>query len=174
MSGFNDWIFFGPKDTAGVARLDEVDAEARTILAGNLQTRLRGRIDPGIDVAAALRAQAVRVTSEGDRMVIDSEDQGAVLAASSEMVAGELGDEAGSVEELFAPGSGVPSAAQGADGETKLTFRTISLAALFGEQKQQEQDRVVEQTTTDVLRNGVVDAYDQATATVNRRHPGAP
>lgn len=173
MSGFNDWIFFGPKDNAGVARLDEVDAEARKSLASNLQTRLRGRIDPGVDVASALRAQAVRVTSDGDRMVIDSEDQGAVLAASSEMVAGDTGDQAGSVEELFAPGSGIPSASQGSDGETKMTFRTISLAALFGEQKQMEQDRIVEQTTTDVLQNGVVDAYDEASATVNRRNMDA-
>lgn len=171
MSGFNDWIYFAPKPQASVDRWDEVDAAAREKLARDLQTRLRGRLDPGIGAAAAQRAQAVRVQSEGDRLVIDQADQGDVLGASSEMVAA-VGEEVKSVDQLFELGSGVPSAVQGPGGETKMVFRTVSLETLFGEQKQDEQDLVVEQTTTDVLRGGIVDAYEEAMNDVARRHPG--
>ena len=172
MSGFNDWIFFDPKSSAGVERLEEVDVRARAIVAQDVESRLRGRIDPGVTGASALRAQAVRVRSEGDRLVIDADDQDSVLAASTTMVGDAQDDEAGSVEELFAPGSGVPTTVVGPQGETRMVFRTISIASLIGDQKQGEQDRLVEQTMTDVLRNGLADAYEQASVEVSRQHGG--
>lgn len=174
MSGFNDWIFFSPKGTSPLEHTAEVNDHARQTLARDLQTRLRGRIDPGIGIQGALRAQAVRVSADGDRLVIDQEDQGAVLAASSGMVDNDNGQEATSVEQLFEQGAGIPAATQDASGETKLVFRTITLESLLGNQRQNDQDLMVEQTTTEALRSGIVGAFEDASNEVSRRHPETP
>jgi hypothetical protein len=174
VKGFNDWIFFSPKGSPALEHSREVDAQARETLARDLQTRLRGRIDPGISAAAAVRAQAIRVQSEGDRLVIDQEDQGAVLAASAGMVAGDNGQEASSIEQLFELSSGIPSAVQEQDGGTRLIFRTITLESLLGDQRVNERDLLVEQTTTETLRSGIVGAIEEAVTDVARRHPERP
>lgn len=174
MKGFNDWIFFDAKGTSPLEHAEEVNNHARQTLARDLQTRLRGRIDPGVGLEGALRAQAVRVSADGDRLVIDQEDQAGVLAASSGMVAGDNGEEASSVEQLFELSSGVPSATQDASGETKMVFRTITLDALLGSQRQNDQDLMVEQTTTEALRSGIVGAFEDASEEVARRHPEMP
>lgn len=174
MSGFNDWIFFSAKGSPALEHSDEVNTQARETLARDLQTRLRGRIDPGISSKAALRAQAIRVQAEGDRLVIDQEDQGAVLAASSDMADTGDGQEATSIEDLFKLNSGVPDAVQGPDGETRLIFRTITLESLLGTQRANERDLLVEQTTTETLRAGIVGAIEEAVADAGRRHPEEP
>lgn len=167
--GFNDWIRIDPAQMTALDRFDEVDAIARENLAKELQTRLRTTIDPGISLRAAQRAQAVRVASEGNRLVIDSEDQAEVLGASSETVE-EPSDPniVTNVDQLFELSSGVPSIVDG-----KLVYRMISPSALLGKQQQEnERDRIIEQTTTETLRINIADAFDDATRDVRNRNPG--
>lgn len=166
--GFNDWIKVDPAPLSALDRFDEVDAAARERLAKDLQTRLRSTIDPGVNLKSAMRAQAVRVASEGDRLVIDSHDQAEVLGASADMVDDDQDDnEVTNVEQLFELGSGVPTVVDG-----KLTYRTISPEALFGNLKSADTSRVVEQTTTETLRMGIADAFDEASRDVSNRNPG--
>ena len=164
--GFNDWIQFDPAPMAALENEEEVSELAMGTLAKEVQQRLRSTLDPGINLQSAVRAQSVRVTAEGDQLVIDQEDQADVLGGAPKEAEEEGSDlEVTNVEQLFEMGSGVPKVVNG-----KLTYRTVSTETLFGDQKRQEQERVVEQTTVDVLRTGLVDAYEDAIGTITRRN----
>jgi hypothetical protein len=52
-----------------------------------------------------------------------------------------------------------------------MVFRTIDASKMFGQQEQDEQDRVVEQTVTETVRAGIVDSYEEATHLVEQRYP---
>ena len=172
MAGFNDWVYFEPASVAGIDSANEVDALARENLARRTQEALRSRIDPGISLRDARRAQAVRVRSEGDRLVIDQDDQADVLDAASGMTKEEPDDTvASTVEQLFETSSGVPKAVVGSDGQERLAFRSISIESLFGAQRQTTQDQAIEQSVTENLRTNIVDAYEDAVSEVGRRHP---
>lgn len=167
-----DWVFFEPSSMSALDQFDEVDEAARGILARETEVRLRGKLDPGADLKNAHRSQAVRVQSEGGRLVISSEDPGEVLQAAAESSRGGAADnEAAGIEGLFEMSSGIPSVRQGADGKTQLVFKTISMENLFGAQKQVQQDARVEETVTEVVRAGIVDAYDESIKETTRRYP---
>jgi hypothetical protein len=161
--GFNDWIQFEPAQMAALDNEGEVEQVAMDTLAKELQMRLRTTIDPGINLRSAVRAQSIRVSAEGDRLVIDQEDQADILGDASEEKAGGDNDVT-NVEQLFEMGSGVPTIVNG-----RLTYRTVTAEALFGDQKKLDQERVVEQAAADVIRNRTVDAFDEAMGTVARK-----
>lgn len=168
--GFNDWIRITPAPMALDARLDEIDNEAKSSLARDIQTRLRGRIDPGIDLSSARRAQTVRVTAKGGSLVIDEQDQGSVLRGG--MPQRDISKvSASGIADLFTMSSGVPEVERDPDGSNRLVFRTISADRLFAEQEQGEQNRVVQETVTETLRMGIVDSYETAVSEVERRYP---
>ena len=163
--GFNDWIQFDPAPMAALENEGEVSELAMGTLAKEVQQRLRSTLDPGIGLQSAIRAQSVRVAAEGDQLVIDQEDQAEVLGGAPKEAEDEGADlEVTNMEQLFEMGSGVPRVING-----KLTYRTVSTDVMFGDQKRQEQERVVEQTTVDVMRTGLVDAFEDAIQTVSRR-----
>jgi len=163
-----DFISIEPAPSAALSNPDEVDVSAREDLARRVQLSLRGKIDTGLQAPS----RQVRVAAEGNRLVIDEEDPAGVLAAAGEQVREEDQSTVHSVDELFELGSGVPSTRQADDGSIQLVFRTISLDDIFGEHRQEQQDLAVEQTVTETLRTSIVDAYEEAAATVERRHPG--
>jgi len=169
--GFGDMIQIVPSEDARITRRDEVNELARERLAEDVQLRLRGRVDHGLDVRSAHRAQAVRVTAEGNRLVIDRADQGAVLGAAGDQVEETDQTMASSVDELFEPSSGVPKMQRDATGKERLVFRTISAKEVFAQQKQEQADSTVEQTVTDTVRTGIVHAYEGACKTLARQHP---
>jgi hypothetical protein len=161
-----------PGTSVGIDRRDEVTENARQRLARDVQLRLRGRVDFGLEPRAAQRAQAIRVTSEGNRLVIDESDQAAVLGAAAGTLRESDPSAVANMDELFKQGSGVPRMSTGKDGKPRLVFRSIAARDLFEGQRQRETDSSVEQTVTDTLRTGIVDAYEGAFAEVERLHPG--
>lgn len=169
--GFGDLIYITPAPMAIDRRQAEVEELAKIELAGDIQTRLRGRIDPGIDLMSARRAQSVRVAARGGSIVIDENDQAAVLRGGARPQQPRVRPQAEGIEDLFTASSGVPAATRGPDGSTRLVFRTISAGALFGQQRQVEQDGMVEATVTEALHAGIVDAFENATSEVERRYP---
>jgi hypothetical protein len=170
--GFNDWIKFDSAPMALDHRLSEIDEEAKTGLAAEIQTRVRGRIDPGIDLKSARRAQKVRVKAEGGNIVIDEMDQDAVLRQQGNQPQRDISEaRAGGVADLFTMSSGVPEAVRAPDGSNRMVFRSVHAEQLFGQQEQDEQNRVVEQTVTETVRAGIVNAFEKATGEVERRYP---
>lgn len=164
--GFNDLILFDPVPSSPLDNIDEIETEARSRLAVRLQTKLRNVIDPGVDLKAATRAQAVKVVSDGDRFAIQHEDQAGVV---NPQVAAEDDDpnEVGNLEQLFELSSGVPTVK--ADG--RLVYRTISPDVLFGEQRRAIRTQQVEQAIAGSLGNDLVDVYDEAIHDVAQRTP---
>lgn len=165
--GFNDFITFEPAPMSAFDKLEEVDTLAREKVAMRMQEGLRTTIDPGVDLKSAMRAQKIRVTSEGGRLVVNQEDQAEILGG------GESDSDAGdsdpnnvtSFDQLFEPSSGVPSV--GADG--RLIYRTVSPAVLLGEQRAEAQQMMVDQTVSEILTNNLVDAYDDAFREIGER-----
>jgi hypothetical protein len=169
--GFNDWIRIDPAPMALDARLSEIDTEAKEKLASEIQTRIRGRVDPGIDLKSARRAQRVRAMEKGGSIVIDEHDQDAVLRGGMAPQRDISQARAGSVADLFTMGTGVPQVEEAPDGTRRMVFRTIDENQLFAAQEQKEQDRAVQETVTETLRMGIVDAVEEAAAAVERRYP---
>ena len=169
--GFNDWIQIEPAPMALDARLTEIDKEAKEKLASEIQARVRGRVDPGIDLKDARRAQRIRVVENGGSIVIDEHDQDAVLRGGMAPQQDISQASAGGVASLFTMGTGVPEVDRAPDGTRRLAFRTVNESELFAAQEQKEQDRSVQETVTETLRMGIVDAVEDAVATVERRYP---
>jgi len=154
------WITFDPTGGGG----DDVDAIAQSRLARDLQSTLRNQIDPGIDLKSARLAQSIRAQATGGQIVIDEDDQAKLFSGGVDGDDG--GDEeppAGNLDDLFKPGSGVPEAVSRPDGSMRLVFRSISAADVFGQQAAQRRSDMVERVVTDTLRNGLVDAIEDAT-----------
>jgi hypothetical protein len=167
----NSWIGINLRTSAAFDKVDEVQELIDKDLAKQIERNVRTRVDPGIDKKAALVAEAVKVKSEDGRFVIYAESQGDVLRASSKQVSKPSSSiDAGSMEDLFSQSSGVPEAEDGPDG-TKLVFKRISVEKLLGEQSDNAQKHMTEQAVTETVRNGIVDAYDNAFAEIDRRHP---
>ena len=169
--GFNDWIRIDPAPMALDARLNDIDEEAKADLAAQIQTNLRGRIDPGIDLKSARRAQAVRATAKGGQIIIDEHDQDSVLRGGMEPQRDISQAQAGGAADLFTMSSGVPQIETRADGTRRMVFRTIAAKDVFAQQAKKEQDRTVENTVTETVRNGVVDAFQDAAKNLDRQHP---
>ena len=112
----------------------------------------------------------MRVKSEGDRFVIHAESHADVLRATSKQVTGDR-QEADGVERLFEQSSGVPTIEKGADGSSKAVFNSIGLNKLFQEQKEAEQQHMIKQAVTETLRTGIVNAYQESMADIDREHP---
>lgn len=169
--GFNDWINIESSPMALDNRLSEIDEEAKNVLAGEIQTRVRGRVDPGIDLKSARRAQKIRAQASGGQIIIDEEDQAAVLRGGSAPQRDISEARAGGMADLFTMSSGVPDMARAQDGSNQMVFRTIAAKDLFAKQEQDEQNRVVQNTVTDTIRSGIVDAFDEATKKIEQRYP---
>lgn len=169
--GFNDWIRFEPAPMALDQRVQEIDQEAKSILAEEIQTRVRGRVDPGIDLKSARRAQKIRVRAANGEIIIDEEDQDAVLRGGMAPQRDISETRAGGVADLFTMSSGVPESVRAPDGSNKLVFRSISAEQLFAQQGQDEQNRVVQETVTETVRMGIVDAVEKATSEAEKRYP---
>lgn len=169
--GFNDWINFEPAPMALDQRLEEIDTEAKTTLAAEIQNRVRGRVDPGIDLKSAQKAQKIRVREAGGSIVIDEEDQDAVLRGGLAPQRDISEARAGGMADLFTMSSGVPEASRAPDGSNRLVFRSVASEDLFAHQEQDEQNRVIEETVTETIRMGIVEAVEKATSEVERRYP---
>jgi hypothetical protein len=161
-----DWIAITPARMAIDSRADEVDALAKERLAEQVQTQLRGVIDPGIDRKRARRAQAVRSNADGGRIVIREEDQGQVLNGVEVTPAGPSG-----IERLFEPSSGIPTIDRDTNGNTRAVFRSVEAGELFGQSKQETQDSAIRRTVTNAIGTNLVDVFTDVIDEVERRHP---
>lgn len=169
--GFNDWIRIDPAPMALDARLNDIDEEAKADLAAQIQTRLRGRIDPGIDLKSARRAQSVRATAKGGQIIIDEHDQASVLRGGMEPQRDISQVKAGGAADLFQMSSGIPQIELGHDGARRMVFRTIAAEDVFAKQEQKEQERTVEQTVTETVRDELVNSFQDAAKNLERQHP---
>jgi len=167
----SSWITFEPGGAA-IEKSDEIDQIAQTKLAQDIQQRLRNQVDPGIDLKSARRAQAIRVQANGGQLVIDEEDQdklfgGGVAQAEED----DAQPQAGNLDDLFRPGSGVPESVTQQDGSTQLVFRSIKAKDLFGSQVTARRSEMVERVVANVLQSEVVDAVEDAMGQVDRLYP---
>lgn len=169
--GFSDMIYIDPAPSALDRHAEEVEQRAKAKLAAGIQARLRANVNPGIDLSSARRAQSIRVAERGGSIVIDESDQAAVLSGGAPRRQSRVQPQAEGIESLFKPSSGVPVAKREPDGSTRLVFRTISAGQLFGQQRQFEQDRMVEATVTETLRMGLVDAFEAAGSEIESMYP---
>lgn len=169
--GFNDSIYIDPAPMALDQRSEEIDQEAKSSLANQIQSRVRGRVDPGIDLKSARRAQKIRVKENDGNIIIDEEDQSSVLNGGAAPQRDISETRAGGIADLFSMSSGVPEIARAPDGSNRMVFREIAAEQLFAQQGQDEQDRVVEETVTETVRMGIVSAFDDATKKVEQRYP---
>ena len=166
----NNWITFEP-DPRASEKSEEIDAIAQTKLAKSIQERLRSQVDPGIDLKSARRAQAIRVTASGGELVIDEDDQAKLFAGGVADEENDAEPPAGNLEDLFRPGSGVPESVTQPDGSTKLVFRSIKAADLFGQQIQADRTEMVEHVLSDVLRNNSLEAIEDSMREVDQLYP---
>jgi len=162
----SSWITFDPAGGDD----DDIDSVAQSRLASSLQATLRNQIDPGIDLKSARLAQSIRVQASGGQIVIDEDDQGKILTGGKQEEEDESEAPAGNLEDLFRPGSGVPEAINNPDGSTQLVFRSISAANVFGQQITQRRGEMVERITSETLRNGLVDAIEEASREAARKN----
>jgi hypothetical protein len=171
MAGFNDWISFDPAPVAQVEHFDDVERSAKEDLAKQIQTRLRNTLDRGTSRQGARRAQSVQATVDGEDIVVNEKDQAEVLGENpAELDRGEGGEENTSVDSLFSPGTGVPTIVKARDGSQQAAFRVIKEQDLFGG-SQTALDQTVEQTVTDIVQMGMLEAFEDATRTVESQHP---
>jgi hypothetical protein len=173
MTSFANWVKFDLRKSASFDRYDEVDELMREKLAGDIQTQLRSRLDPGIN-KKGVAAAPVKVVAEGNRFVIQSDDADDVLGASSRMTeeATAPGLDAGSIEDLFEPSSGIPISQRNPDGSTSLVYRRIELSRIFQEQQQKAQEAAASQAIETAVTNNMGSRLEEAFDEVDRKHPG--
>lgn len=153
---WQDWIYVVPEPHPLTHRSDEVEREVMTSLAETLETRLRGRIDHGLDLRSGARAEAVRVVAEGNRLVIDDGDDRGVAADGGKPT----------LEALFATSGSAPVALE--DG--RVAFRVLDEDQLFGAEP--ANDELVDHVAEEVVREQLVDAVERASQKVALEHPG--
>ena len=164
------WITF-EVDARGGEKSDEVESFAQSKLAKDVQTRLRNQADPGIDLKSARRAQAIRARAEGGQIIIDEEDQAEIIHGKKEQEESDSEPPASNLDDLFRPGSGVPEAVNQPDGTTKLVFRSIRAEDLFSQQIKGRRSEMVEQTVSNTLRTGTVEAIEEGFREMERLYP---
>lgn len=170
---FSNWFNFDLKKAAPFDKHKEVTKIVDEKLAADVQRSLRTRIDPGLDRKAGAAGEAVKVEADDGRLVIRTESHAEVLKATSQMMSGSKnkGLEAGSVEDLFKPSSGVPEMEKGADGKSKLVYRRIQLEKIFTEQKKKAQDDMVRQTVENTVSTELGRTYEEAFKEVANKNP---
>lgn len=154
---WQSWIYVVPEAHPLTHRAEEVEREAMSTLAQALETRLRGRVDQGVDLRTGARGQAIRVAAEGNRMVIDERADHGVAGAQKS---------ASTLEDLFHTSMAAPVALE--DG--RIAMRAIDEDHLFGSQA--SSDELVDRVAQEVLREELVDAVEQAVRKVALEHPG--
>lgn len=167
MTGFKDWIRFEPAPVAAFDHVAEFDALAHERLARDIERRVKTTLDPGIDPKRSAEISRLKVKTEGRTFVINTDDSNEALAfAESPLKSRPEQNEAHSVEELFSMSSGVPEVKNG-----RLVYKTIKLESLMGTQQQFEQDQQAKHAIEDTLRENLPNAYEEAFAEIDRRHP---
>mgnify|MGYP000688443241 CR=1 FL=1 len=166
----SSWISFEPG--SGDEKSEEIDSLAKSRLAAQIQTRLRNQVDPGIDLQSARRAQSIQAREADGQIVISEDDQAKLFSGGQEQGEDDSEPPAGNLDDLFKPGSGVPESVSNPDGSTQLVFRSIKAADVFGEQTKLRRSEATEHAISDALRNGVVDAIENATDEVERMRGG--
>jgi hypothetical protein len=167
--GFNDWIYIEPVRSATDGREEEVDLLMKESLSRDIQVGLRGRVDPGTNTRAAIKAQSVRVRADGGQIIIDEHDRSGML--KEEPGPSPEDTEEQGIESLFKMGTGVPKIATMADGSRRLAFREIDSSKLFRQMAEADKDEMVEGEVKDTLQTNMVDAFDEAVGEVTRRYP---
>lgn len=153
---WQDWIYVVPELHPLTHRGEEVERQVLEELGLTLETRLRGRIDHGVDLRSGTRAQAVRVAAEGNRLVIDEGDDHGIVA----------GGDQPTLESLFSTSKAAPTALE--DG--RVAFRVLDEAELFGAEN--ANDELVDRVAEEVVREQLVDAVERAARKVALEHPG--
>jgi hypothetical protein len=154
---WQSWIYVVPEPHPLTHRSEQVEGDVMSTLAQALETRLRGRIDRGIDLRTGARAQAIRVAADGNRMVIDE--------GADHGVAGARG-RSSTIEDLFHTSMAAPLVLE--DG--RVALRAIDEDHLFGAQA--SNDELVDHVAEEVVRERLVDAVEQAVRKVALEHPG--
>lgn len=168
MTGFNDWIMVEPTSMSSEDRPAEVEELVRQKLATRIGPQLRTRIDPGVNIPGSDRAQKVRVRSEEGRIVIDEQDQAAVLGGTAH--ASQKNAPSPGVEGLFQMSDGIPSFVEKGDGSVVPVYRTISPRELFNT-KDSDRDDVVEGVVGNTIQNNFVEVLEESIDEVNRQNP---
>lgn len=127
---------------------DEVMGYALDNIARDLKTRLRSRLDTGVDLNAALRASRLKVQHEAGRITINTGDTG------------DEGEET-TVQDLFQPTMEAPTV-----DSNKLVFRQIRAQEL--ERKNVE---VVREGMKEVMNLHFVDHVAEGVKRVSSKHP---
>jgi hypothetical protein len=155
--GWNDWLNVVLAPHPLTHRAEEVEREVNAELAGALQSRLRGRIDPGIVLGGGARAEAIRVAAEGNRLVIDEGEDHGVAGHPARARRTEL-------EDLFHTSLAPPEVLD--DG--RVAFRVIDEDAVPGATG--GQDELVDRTVQEVMNEQFVDALERAARKVELEH----
>jgi len=163
-----DIVSVEPAPVPGIKRIDEVERSVRESLAKEVQRRLRGQVDFGLELNDAQRAQAIRVRARGNRLVIDEASSARVMRDQQQGTDPTASD---NINQLFEPSRGIPRMDVSRDGRPRLVFRSVQASRMFEEQNKKIRDDRVASTVTDAVREGIVDAYETALSDVNRRHP---
>jgi hypothetical protein len=154
---WQSWIYVVPEAHPLTRRTEEVEREVMSTLGEALETRLRGRVNHGVDLRSGARAQAIRVSGEGNRLVIDE--------AADHGIAGARGKPT-TLEDLFHTSMAAPTVLE--DG--RVALRTLDEGDLFGAQAWQ--DELVDHTAQEVVHEQLVDAFERAVKKVALEHPG--
>lgn len=164
---FGEYIQLSLSGDVWDERQEEVAELAHDRIASAVQRNLRSTIDTGIDPGAALKAQAVRVAARGNRLIIDTQDQGILTGKASghEERPGE------GVLDLFKEGTGVPRVSTDALGNTRLVYREVDPTRLFEEKPSGYVDESVKREVVETVRRDVGQAYADAIDEVERKYP---
>lgn len=173
-TGFDNWFNVALSASPSITNYKETESLVDAKLAAAIERDIRTTIDPGMYKDAAAAAEGVRVKAAEGGFTIYAKSHDDVLRATSKQVSKEspASIKASGVEDLFEQSSGVPQAETNPDGTTKLVYKTISIDALFSEQKEAAQKFAVDQAVTESVRMNIGKAYNEAAAEVERKHPG--
>ena len=167
MTSFADWINIEPVPMSAFDHVQELEDLARARLASSIERRVKTTLDPGVDPKKAAELSTLKVTSEGKDFVIKTDDSMEALNFGEASVKEAPPPvNARSIDDLFTLSSGVPEVVDG-----KLVYKTVSMDTLFGSQTKSIQEGQVQHIVKDVIQSELPDAYDEAFAEIERRHP---
>jgi hypothetical protein len=169
---FNDIIYISMKPHVSDTRYEEVEGEFKKDIGRRVQAKLRTRLDPGVTFRGHQAARSVKVelNKEGSLAITGNEPGKDVMKPKSEeRPSAKVLDRSDTVNDLFSPGTGIPSVVE-SNGETRLAFRSVNDTELFT-RRQEDQDAEIKRIVDNTIQMATVDAMEEAVKGTERRYP---
>ncbi|KKL57236.1 hypothetical protein LCGC14_2237440 [marine sediment metagenome] len=170
---FNDIIYFTARPHVSQTRYNEVEETFRRNLGQRIETGVRNRIDPGITFRGHQRARSVKVrlTDAGKLTIKDGSPEKAVLKPDEGRTKGRpVFDREDTVNDLFTPGNGVPTATRDRNGQLRVAFRTVRDTDMFG-RHQERQDSNIKRIVDNVVQTSTIEVMNESVRETERRYP---